>query len=317
MSSSTILRVIHALWAFFLAIFSSRRQKNPSSPAPDPPTTLATHHYETDSLRSWQNDKQQFLRRPSLLKASAHQTLRPKEKKKRHRPFSGPPPPTIYVEDWSSLGLNMNDFFVAPSAFGTTATAGITPAMPNHPLEPVIEIKADNTTFTHSPNSLEHTNPVSNGPPEDQSALTQPTAKPSLKSQHQAADSPQSHARSHRDTLPLPITARRSRRPATPKSDLQSDPPVLSFSAGQYASNALSAVSGFLWDPPSSSIDTATSPHSTPLPSDFTVTSPTPRPQSIFTPYTDIFDIGMYMHRLSRDRNRDSTNFPGDLELGV
>ncbi|KAJ6539598.1 hypothetical protein B0H19DRAFT_1269901 [Mycena capillaripes] len=75
---------------------------------------------------------------------------------------------------------------------------------------------------------------------------------------------------------------------------------TLSFSAGLYASNALSAVSGLLWDPPTFSIS-----HSTPLPdvapflSNLQTTLTLGRDS--LQPYPDLFDFSMYTRRISRE----------------
>ncbi|KAF7352576.1 hypothetical protein MVEN_01222900 [Mycena venus] len=311
MSPSIFARLVQVCWAFFRSIFYSRRRKHLSSPElPTVATNAFETNYETDSLRSWQKDKQQFLRRPSLQRASTRET-----QKKRHRALA-PPPPEIYVEDWSSLGLNMTDFFETPSSVAGRPAAG----------ESGVSVVSTN-----------HSSAVATVPESDSEHLTDDTSsssgfpplQPNPSSEHHADDAsssptPQPNMISEHPTTVLPDAKTKTESSLDPTAGVQEATVVaqsltLSFSAGRYASSALSAVSGLLWDPPSFDIS-----HSTPLPlSDVTPFLSKPPPQSTLAlgldsmaPYPDVFDFSIYMRRISRDSFCEAIELP-PLGLGV
>ncbi|KAJ6515620.1 hypothetical protein C8R45DRAFT_1086803 [Mycena sanguinolenta] len=310
MSPSIFARLTQIFGSLFFSC-SSRRRKPSSSP--ELPTVAPTLHYETDSFRSWQIDKQQFLRRPSLRRASADEM-----QKQRHRESVPPRGPEIYVEDWSSLGLNMSNFFEASSSRSVAAVslglsrnnsstlATVPEADPGH-LEP------DNIPSSRAPptpqpkTSSEHlvndNNSSNPGSPMQQSNTSSPPPADSSSSLGSSAS-----RSSHVQKLPTPLNALHSKTKTktesttSRKAGARKAALVAPFSS-PYASNALSAVSGLLCDPAS-----FTTSHSTPLPGAAPGFLPKPPLQSTIAlgrdstaPYPDLFDFSMYMQRISRD----------------
>ncbi|CAK5275375.1 unnamed protein product [Mycena citricolor] len=139
MSKSPTVYLAHflgILWACLVSLVSLRRPVRhdnialpTTSPRPPEPSTFGSPAAAIHVLDPWQRDKQDFLRRPSLLKASAspawvkgqklkaHWTSRKKSSvssKRTQRTSVYPPPPEIYVQDWSSVTVNMDDLFHSP-----------------------------------------------------------------------------------------------------------------------------------------------------------------------------------------------------------
>ncbi|KAJ7721190.1 hypothetical protein DFH07DRAFT_946940 [Mycena maculata] len=290
-NSGYFARLTQVCWSFFLSIFSSRHRKQPalpelptSSPVATHPATLDSfapgrfrvqHDAPYDGLASWQEDKQQFLRRPSLLKASMVRDRTQEPRKKRHRTMA-PPPPQIYVQDWSSLGLNMSDFFDPPSAARLGAAQSAT--APSDPSD------ATGAELAPSLPPVEHPNDV---------GLKSTELSASQSIEILLADD----LTSLPDTTPSNTEADST---VIPKEEPQEASAVvesatLSFTAGRYEPNALSAVSGPLWDPPS-----FLNSYSTPLP-DTTPAGPKSAPKSTsnnrrdsMLPYCDLFDFQEY-----------------------
>ncbi|KAJ7368574.1 hypothetical protein DFH08DRAFT_29047 [Mycena albidolilacea] len=304
MSPSIFARLTRISRSFFFSICFSRRRKHPSSP--ELPTFS---HPETDSLRSWQSDKQQFLRRPSLLKASTHEA-----QKKRHR-ASFPPPPEIYVEDWSSRGLNMSNFFeTSPPTLGRSLAieSGL---FPNHSSAPttVPETKSEHLVdgSSSSSESLWSQPTTSSEDLENDASLSPPPRSQSSPSPKHPADRSSSPFQSSDVHMKLPTglsdtshskrkTERRRQQYMDRNAGAQETAVIAqSSSPGRYTPSALSAVSGLLWDPPSFII-----PHSTPLPGILSKSHPQSTlafGQDSMAPYPDLFDFSMYMRRASRD----------------
>ncbi|KAJ7780998.1 hypothetical protein B0H16DRAFT_1710251 [Mycena metata] len=292
--SGYFTRLTQACWSFFLSIFPSRRRRHLSLELPissPSPALSPSHEVECDAsggLGSWQLDKQQFLRRPSLVRASMFRETRAREaQKQRNRKSSMPPPPEIYVEDWSSLGLNMTDLFETPSSAASRsgADSSTDPGPELSAVQEEEEKEVEVHSADNSSSSLESTVLQSSD------IQTAPTVVPA----------------ELQDVPDLDSAAKSS---ANLDDEVSTDAPavlesaILSFSVGHYPSNAMSAVSGLLWDPPAFSIS-----HSTPLPD--VATSPRRhRPQSTtfltvrrdsLVPYPDLFDFSMYDRRVSQD----------------
>ncbi|KAF7332252.1 hypothetical protein MKEN_00106400 [Mycena kentingensis (nom. inval.)] len=111
--TSYLTRLLYAVCSFFLAIFC-RKHPAPVLPTANKPET----HFRspsTDSLVAWQQDKQNFLRRPSLVKATIRERpppTRPSCDKSNTEVQDVPPPllhpvPAICVQDWSAVEINM------------------------------------------------------------------------------------------------------------------------------------------------------------------------------------------------------------------
>ncbi|KAJ7682560.1 hypothetical protein DFH06DRAFT_1119782 [Mycena polygramma] len=318
-----LTRLIHLFWSFFLSIFSSRR-KHPSSP--ELPTFVANHENECDvsgGLASWQQDKQQFLRRPSLVRATSTRARETREKKQQCT--MSPPPPEIYIEDWSSLGLNMADLFETPSsraggAVGSVASTnclGRLASVPENSTEPLAE---DNSPSPTSP------------PMAQANASSEPPSTASIASSEDLAIStPEPPGSQSSEDVKTVLVDALTSPTDTPHSDIKTElsidleqdaeevalvpePATLSFSDGLYASNALSAVSGLLWDPPSFSIS-----QSTPLPD---VAPFLPKRGTLTLgrdslPYPDLFDFSMYARRISRDSFCAGIELPSMMDMSI
>ncbi|KAJ7044589.1 hypothetical protein C8F04DRAFT_1350794 [Mycena alexandri] len=292
--SGYFTRLTQACWSFFLSIFSSRRRRHLSLELPTSSPFAASYEVECDAsggLGSWQLDKQQFLRRPSLVRASTFREAR----KQRNRRSSIPlPPPKIYVEDWSSLGLNMTDLFETPSSAASHSGA-VKPGdsstgptcVPGPEISAVREEEEEASVHSadNSSSSLESTVLQSSD------IQAEPAVVPA--DLQDASDSNSEAESSVELNEEVPGDA-----PAVLESA------TLSFSAGHYPLNMMSAVSGLLWDPPSFSIS-----YSTPLP-DVATPPSKHRPQSTtlltvkrdsLVPYPDLFDFSMYDRRVSQD----------------
>ncbi|KAJ7180342.1 hypothetical protein C8R43DRAFT_398253 [Mycena crocata] len=294
---TSFARLLQVCWSFFLALFPSRRRKHPSSP--ELPTSSANHDRECDTsdvLGSWQNDKQQFLRRPSLARASVLLEKRTREiRKKKHRALA-PPPPEIYIQDWSSMRVNMTDLFESPSSVASRSVAvGSGPltsvelaTISEHPSPPSSKHSEDEC-MTSSGLLSSHSNDVSVVVATDALDIPEtPHFNPETESSIQLEEA-------HENGVTVEIAP-------------------LSFSTGGYASNASSAVSEPFWDPPASPIS-----HSIPLP-DAASALFMLRRQSVSTvqasrrdslvPYPDLFDFNMYTQRVSRDSLGEAFELP-------
>ncbi|KAF7355541.1 hypothetical protein MSAN_01471200 [Mycena sanguinolenta] len=312
MSPSILTRLTQICRSLFF-LCSSRRRKPSSSP--ELPTVAPTPHYETDSLRSWQIDKQQFLRRPSLRRASTHEMQKP-----RHREPVPPRGPEIYVEDWSSLGLNMSNFFETSSS---RSVAAVSPGLSTNNSSTLATIPEADPGYLApdniSPSRGSPTPPPKmpsehladdNSPPNPGSSMSQ-SITPSQPPADSSSSLGSSASQSSRVQKGLPIRSSNASHSKT-RTKIES---VTSRNAGAqkaalvspfsspYASNALSAVSGLLWDPAS-----FTTSHSTPLPGAAPGFLAKPPLQSTVAlgldstaPYPDLFDFSMYMRRISRD----------------
>ncbi|KAJ7178905.1 hypothetical protein C8R46DRAFT_1211537 [Mycena filopes] len=209
------------------------------------------------------------------------------------------PPPRIYVEDWSSLGLNMTELFETTSSTSPRSGVG---ALSDSGADPFSTPRPELAAVEE----------------EEEEELSEYSADTSLRT----LDSTVLQSSDLEIVLAVaPAELQEAPHPndeAEASVSLDKDPPVeivvpesavLPFSAGHYASNAMSAVSGLLWDPPAVPIS-----HSTPLPAVAPPPSPSSehRPQSTTTtfltvtrdslvPYPDLFDFSMYDRRVSQD----------------
>ncbi|KAJ6490345.1 hypothetical protein C8R47DRAFT_467212 [Mycena vitilis] len=323
-----LTRLIHLFWSFILSIFSSRR-KHPSSPAL--PTFVANHENEYDvsgGLASWQQDKQQFLRRPSLVRAASTRARETRVKKQQQCTMS-PPPPEIYIEDWSSIRVNMADLFETPSsraggAAGSVASTnrlGRLASVPENPPETIVE---DNSA---SPTSTAEAQPNASSEPSETSFSTASIAS----SEDLAISTPGSPDSQSSEDVKTALVDALTTPTDTSHSDIETESSIdleqdaqevalvpesatLSFSDGLYASNALSAVSGLLWDPPSFSIS-----QSTALPD---VAPFLPKRSTLALgrdslPYPDLFDFSMYARRISRDSFCAGIELPSMMDMSV
>ncbi|KAJ6450987.1 hypothetical protein DFH09DRAFT_76006 [Mycena vulgaris] len=312
MSSSSIpgylAHLFQVCWSFFLSIFSTRHRKRLSSlselPTSSPPkTSYSERDAVYDGLESWQRDKQQFLRRPSLVKADAAHGARTRQTRKKKSRTIASPPPEIYVQDWSSLGLNMSDLFDSPSTIGS-----LSGVVESSVLSPCHATGAELPTISEDSFSEA---PVTNGGVSSRGLLAAQSRDVKMVL---AADLPD-----RADAQDLSTEALSSIHPdqeahesGAQETGVDAESATLSFSTGRYAFNALSAVSGLLWDPPSFPIS-----HSTPLPN-ATPTPSIPRPQPTshlgardsMLPYPDLFDFNMYARRVSRDSFCDTVELP-------
>ncbi|KAJ7094550.1 hypothetical protein B0H15DRAFT_1020358 [Mycena belliarum] len=303
MSAGYLAHLLHVCWAFLLSLFSSRPRKRLSSP-PELPTssplltwsprvTNAQRDAPYQGPESWQRDKQQFLRRPSLVRADSDQGTRTHESRKKKRTMA-PPPPEIYIQDWSSLGLVMTDMFNSPSTpTSRSGAVGFDPQAPSSMTSAGLSTIPEDSSLSYlgdaaSTDSLTAASHSS----DDKTVVPDPTEAADWNSE---ADS---SIYSNQDMQDYGV------------QDI-SEPPVVTFTGG-YASNPLSALSGLLWDPPSVSDS-----HSIPIPG-ATPVSPAPVPQATpilsgrdsVLPYPDLFDFSMYTRRISRDSLCDALEMP-------
>ncbi|KAJ7129424.1 hypothetical protein C8R44DRAFT_978817 [Mycena epipterygia] len=320
MSSSTsgyFAHLVQVCWSFVLSLFCSRHRKHPaalpelptSSPVPptgsqfNPPSfqfdperiRRRDEPYAFDGLESWQKDKQQFLRRPSLVKANSTSIREPRKKRDR---TVVPPPPEIYVQDWSSLGLNMADLFDSPSPAVPRSGMAEESSVPTPPYAPGAELEMipEDSSFSSSDSE----DPANNDPSSPELSASQSNDVKTALEIDLAASLTDTNTETDSST---------DLNEESQGAGIQvpKESATLSFSTGGYASNALSAVSELLWDPPTASIS-----HSTPLP------TPIPskrRPQSTnardsVVPYPDLFDFAMYTRRISRDSFGEAFELP-------
>ncbi|KAJ6628933.1 hypothetical protein B0H10DRAFT_2209359 [Mycena sp. CBHHK59/15] len=197
-----------------------------------------------------------------------------------------PPPPEIFVQDWSAMELNMSDLFACP----TSAVPHSNPSGNPHAPRALPDLNVLATISEHvsvSPSESPSTSPVLPLELHSKVAGPGPTTDKATNSAEVLTKEPQEAGV---QSPPLSVAS-------------ESESAVMSLSTDRYPSNALSAVSVLLWDPPSHA-----SLHSTPLP-DSPPVLPKPRPHSFshrgsrdsLVPYPDIFDFSMYTRRLSHD----------------
>ncbi|KAJ7498689.1 hypothetical protein FB451DRAFT_6448 [Mycena latifolia] len=194
-----------------------------------------------------------------------------------------PPPPEIYVQDWSSLGLNMSDLFDSPSfAVFRSGAVESSDHAPTHAAGAMLPTISEDSSLPSSedtaPNGLStivsQSSDVKMGLAVDLPDLADATQ---LKVEADSSIDP------NQETQEAGVQV---------TSGVAGESSAVSFT-GRYAPNALSAVSGLLWDPPSFSVS-----HSTPLPNAAPALS-IPRPQSTsprggrdsVVPYPDLFDL--------------------------
>ncbi|KAJ7639060.1 hypothetical protein FB45DRAFT_904614 [Roridomyces roridus] len=278
------------LWLRFLSIFASRPSRRCSMSLPELPVhntpvldhTTTNLSPDTYVSPSWQEDKQHWMRHPSLRRASM---IREAARRNRSRTAASPAPDgspsseiRIYVQDWSSLELNMADFFDPHVASTEASDQGLPPSSPSSPILPTEQQSTDeiqdvSTTSTES----EYSMPSIVLPDFD------PYALPPLPELNTIEEEDEEE-----ESTPVQV-------------QVDSESPISPFYQ-PYQTNALSAVTGLLCDPTSFSFSPSTVLPDAP-PS--ATTEPAPSPKAVktsnnrrdTTPYPDIFSFSVYFSR--------------------
>jgi len=259
---------------------------------------------------SWEIDKERFLRRTSLVRATlfhnakAHAQDVETRRRRQARKVARLRPEEVCIKDWSSLGFQMSELFVstshANSVHDTVTIASVTEALspsscssaaPSPTLSPALTI-GPVTPNCHSPDI------------------------PDITIASQGDDAPNHFAQDLEAAFGDNIDIATSRILQSQDEDCHPEPTVkTTFSAPCYTPSTLSAVSGFLWDAPSPSNVTL---RSIPLPQ-FAGTPAKPGACAFenhidppaaniglnLVPYPDIFDLAMYDQRASCESDCD------------
>ncbi|KAJ7683957.1 hypothetical protein B0H17DRAFT_21060 [Mycena rosella] len=311
-SSGYFTHLIQVCWSFLLSIFSSRHRKR-SSLSPELPTSLAAKREERDAvydgldavydgLGSWQRDKQQFLRRPSLIKAGTAQGTRTRETRKKKSRTMAPPPPEIYVQDWSSLRLNMADMFDSPySAMSRSGAVESSVLAPSHAAGVELPTISEGSSL---PSSEDPATIATGSLPSQSNDIKMVLAVdlPDLTEAHSEAE-----ARSN-------INPNQETQEAGAQETSGVAAESATFSTNRYASNVLSAVPAsfgthFVLDPSLMPLPTIPAPSTPRLQS-------TPGGRDSILPYPDLFDFSMYARRTSQDSFCDTVELPS-MDLSV
>ncbi|PBL04109.1 hypothetical protein ARMGADRAFT_1158037 [Armillaria gallica] len=235
----------------------------------------------------------------------------------RHAPRS--PPPEICIQDWSTVGINMADLYIATSSTIPPPPESGAASSSNSPLSPCRKSPAPPSLATPPSRSL--TSPTRPTPPESSNSDSESPSEAAKSSERTSPNPPSSTvSASDPSSSKLPnndaddpkssVTTGNIKENIVIKSKEPSTPtPSVSSVAGlskslpltAYATSAVSAMSSYFWDPSPAKTDEA---HCIPPPlysispprrqclSHDTSNSPQLRSR---LPYPDLFDFGMYV----------------------